>query len=376
VSKARSGLIPLAALVLAACSGGDSPSGGGRAEGPCPSRLVLQTDWWPQLEHGGMYRLLGDEIDVDAENFRVSGAVDPRYAVGGVETVEIRAGGDAISRTPVATEMTLRSEITIGYLNSSDAMKNSGKTPVVGVAKTLEVNPQSLYWDPEQTAIAGPDDLSASGRRVLHFQNTAWSLWLLQTGRMSASQSDGSYGGSPDEWIAEEGAIVQQGFATNEIWKYENLYEWKDGRPAPVEFALLHEWGFRDYPQMAVVLRDRLEELSPCLELLVPELARAWVDYLADPLPVVDRITSFNEAYDTYWKTPRQLNEAGLAIIEQRKMAVDSADGTYCSFDPDRIAYMAELLTPVFDELGVETSGDLTSVVTNEFCAGAPGRGN
>lgn len=360
--------------VFAGC-GGSGASSTTTGAGPCPSRLVLQADWWPELEHGGMYRLLDEDYRVDAENFRVSGPIDSRYRVGGVETVEIRAGGDAISFTPVAVEMSLRDEITIGYLNSSDAMKNSVTAPVVGVAKTLEVNPQSLYWDPEQTTIDGPSDLAASGRRVLHFPNTAWSLWLRQSGWMTEDQSDGSYSGAPDEWIAAEGAIVQQGFATNEIWKYENIYDWKDGRPAPVEFALLHDWGFRDYPQMAVVRKDRLSELRPCLRVLVPALARAWVDYLDDPGQVTERIEGINDRYGTYWKTPRALNEAGLAILERENMAVDSTDGTYCSFDENRISDMAKLLAPVFAELGIDTVDDLTSVVTNEFCAGAPGRG-
>ena len=360
--------------VIAACGPSESSTPGTAEAGPCPTRLVLQTDWWPQLEHGGMYRLLGEEMSVDAANFRVSGLIDDRYRAGGVEEVEIRAGGDAISFTPVATEMSLKSEITIGYLNSSDAMKNSVTAPVVGVAKTLDVNPQSLYWDPEQTSIAGPEDLLVSGRRVLHFPNTAWSLWLKQRGFMSASQSDGSYSGAPDQWIASEGGIIQQGFATNEIWKYENLYDWKNGAPAPVDFALLHDWGFRDYPQMAVVRRDRLESLTPCLREIVPVLARAWVDYLDEPLPVTDRIAEINVAYSTYWKTPRELNEAGLAVLEQKKMVENSGDGTYCSFDEERISYMADLLAPVFAELGVDTVDDLTTVVTNEFCAGSPGR--
>lgn len=321
-----------------------------------------------------MYQLLGDAVSVDSENFRVSAPIDDRYRVGGIDEVEIRAGGDAISFTPVATEMSLKSEITIGYLNSSDAMKNSVTAPVVGVAKTLDVNPQSLYWDPEQTTIDGPEDLLASGRRVLHFPNTAWSLWLKQRGFMSESQSDGSYSGSPDQWIASEGGIVQQGFATNEIWKYENLYDWKNGSPAEVDFALLDDWGFRDYPQMAVVRQDRLDSLRPCLRVLVPALAQAWIDYLDDPVPVTDRIAGINESYSTYWKTPRELNEAGLAVLERNRMAENSPDGSYCSFDESRISYMADLLAPVFDELGVETADDLTSVVTNEFCAGAPGR--
>lgn len=361
-------------LIGTACSN-QSASDRSTDSKPCPSRLVIQTDWWPEVEHGGSYQLIGVGGTIDKKLFRYSGPIDPRYKVGGVESVEIRAGGDAISFTPIATEMKLKPEIMFGFLNATDAMKYSATNPVVAVAKTLDVNPMALYWDPTQTTINSPEDIKKSGKKILHFDNIAFWSWMVNEGYADESQGDASYGGSPKDFIATQGNIIQQGFVTNEVYKYQNVYGWKNGKPAPVAFATLHSWGFRDYPATLTVLKDRLEELRPCLKVLVPAMARAWIDYLDDPRPIADRLTQINDQYDTFWKTSHELNAAALDMIESQHMAENSPDGTYCTFDGDRIAELATIMKPVFGARGTTVSDDLTATFTNDFCTGAPGRG-
>ena len=34
----------------------------------CPSPLVIQTDWFPEAEHGALYEMVGDGYTVDTEN--------------------------------------------------------------------------------------------------------------------------------------------------------------------------------------------------------------------------------------------------------------------------------------------------------------------
>ncbi len=342
-------------------------------EAVCPTNIVIQTDWWPELEHGGSYQLVGPDGTADANNFTYSGPIQDQYKVGGVETVEIRAGGDAISFTPVTGEMYLDDDITFGYVNLSDAIKDSGSAAVVGVAKTLEINPQMLMWDPAQLDITEPADMAASGANVLHFDGTAYIDYLIAQDFLTADQPDPSYGGAPDQWIANGGNFIQQGFATNEIYKYENEIEWKDGAAAPVEYLLIDSVGFRDYPAMMTVRADKLESLSPCLEVLVPAMAQAWVDYLADPTPVTDALIAVNDTYDTYWKLSAGLNTKGIEIVESDGIAANSPDGTYCSMDDARVSDMISILTPIYEDGGI-TLGDTAAVVDNSFCAGAPGR--
>ncbi|MFZ1489267.1 MAG: hypothetical protein WAS51_04950 [Ilumatobacteraceae bacterium] len=385
------GLALTLGLATAACGGDDSGSEDTDApstdtpttdspstdapDGPvCPTKIVVQTDWWPELEHGGTYQLIGPDGVANKENFTYSGPIQAQYAAGGVEEVEIRAGGDAISFSPVTSEMYTKNEITFGYVNASDAMKDSATNAVVGVSKTLDVDPQMLMWDPTQLDITDPEDMAATGAKVLHFDGVAYLEFLISNGYIDEGQSDPSYGGAPDEWIAQGGNFIQQGFVTNEVFKYENTIDWKDGAPADVEYFILAEIGFPNYPAMMSVRQDRLEELAPCLEVLVPKLAQAWVDYLADPAPINDALVAINETYDTYWQLSPELNEAGMELLEAEEIAANSADGTYCSFDDDKVTELADILGPAFVDRGLEIAEDLTAVVDNSFCEGAPGR--
>lgn len=362
-------------LSLPACSNASTTSSSEPQDGAatCPKNIVVQTDWWPELEHGGTYQLIGPKGTINKTTFRYSGAIQPQYAAGGVETIEIRAGGDAIG-TSVTNEIKTDDSITFAYVTLGGAMKVSASSPVVGVAKTLEIDPQILYWDPTRTNISAPTDLKKSGKTVNHFDGMTYIDWFISQGYMAAAQSNPSYTGSPTDWISQGGDLVQQGFATNEVYKYENVYKWKNGAPAPVKYALLSDWGFRDYPAMLSVRADKLASLTPCLKLLIPKMQKAWVDYLADPTPITDLITIINDAYDTFWKTSPELNAAGLKILELNRMAANSNDGTYCSFDPDRVTSMATILGELFIKRGIEVAQDLTKVISNEFCTDAPGR--
>lgn len=343
-------------------------------EAICPTNLVIQTDWWPELEHGGTYQLIGPDGTADADNFIYSGPIAEAYAVGGIETVEIRAGGDAVSFTPVASLLETDDDITFGYINMSDVFADAARVPMVAVAKTLDQDPQMLMWDPSQLEISTPADIGASGADVLHFDGVAYVDYLIAKGEMSADQSNPSYGGAPDTWVAEGGNYIQQGFATNEVYKYENEIPWKDGAPAPVDYFTVKDMGFDNYAAAMVVRADKIEDLDGCLRVLVPAMAQAWVDYLADPTPVTDALISVNETYDTYWQISAELNTRGLEILEEEGFGSNSPDGTYCSFDDDRAATLHEIMVEVNENKGVDSVAAATDAYTNEYCAGAPGR--
>ena len=376
------GKIVLGAVTLsllgAACGSDDktsseSQSSGGEAV--CPKNIVIQTDWYPEAEHGGTYQLIGPNGTADKATVSYKGPIQSQYAVGGVETVEIRAGGGAIQFTPVTAQMYIKDEITFGYVNTSDAAKAAKDNPVIGVAKTLELNPQMLQWDPAQLTIETPEDFAASGAKVLHFSGTTYMDYLVSKGYVTAAQVDPSYDGSPGAWIADGGNFIQQGFATNEVYKYENEIQWKNGAPAPVKYMLVDALGFHDYPAMLSVRKDKLEALKPCLQVLVPKMQQAWVDYLKNPKPVNDALIKINETHDGFWKVSEPLNAAAVEKFSSDKIAVNGTDGKYCGFDEARVQGLLDLLKPVFAKQGLDTGGDvkLDQVVDNEFCKDAPG---
>ena len=80
----------------------------------CPDTVVLQTDWNPEAEHGGIYQLLGPDPTIDAGSKSVRGnLVDGEGASTGVQ-VEIRSGGPAIGFQAVTAQMYTDDAITLG----------------------------------------------------------------------------------------------------------------------------------------------------------------------------------------------------------------------------------------------------------------------
>jgi hypothetical protein len=373
-------------LVAAACGDDDSGSDGTGSDGTagenseavCPSNMVIQVDWWPEAEHGGTYQLMGDGAEADANLFTYSGPIDPAYAIGGIETLEIRAGGDAIEAQPVATVMKTDQEIVLGYLNSDDIIQAAPTVEVTAVASTLEINPQMVMWDPAQLEIdkTDPASIAATGRRVLHFPAAAYIDFLISSGVMTADQSDPNYSGAPDQWVSNGGDFIQQGFATNEIHKYANLIDWKDGAPAEVDFLLIDDLGWQPYPGSYTVLTERLDDLSPCLELFVPKLQQAWVDFLADPAPIGDEIIAVTEVYDNFWTLSPELNETAFALFESTGIGSNGPDDTYGNFDAERLSVLFDQMSAILDESGIDLPDGYTaeSSYTNDFIDPAIGR--
>src|SRR6266511_3241328 len=105
-TASRRSLVLAAALAVAlaagACSaspdtatGAAAPSGRGTLAGVCPATVVVQTNWFPQSEHGAAYRLVGPGYRIDAAHKRVTGPL----VAGGHDTgvrIEVRAGGPAV----------------------------------------------------------------------------------------------------------------------------------------------------------------------------------------------------------------------------------------------------------------------------------------
>jgi hypothetical protein len=348
----------------------------------CPPKLVIQTDWFPELEHGGTYQLIGPDGTADKDTVSYSGPVQEQYAVGGLEEIEIKT----VSFDKTNSSILLDGEADMAYINMSDIIKDSAAVDMVAIAKTLDKDPQMIMWDPEQNPISAPEDIAASGAQVLHFPGVSYIDYMIGKGYMTEDQSNPSYDGSDAAWVADGGNFFQQGFATNEVYKYENEIEWKDGAPAPVDFFTVADIGFDNYPAAITMMRDKAEELSDCLKVLVPVMQQAWVDYLNDPKPITDAMIEINQVHDGFWTLSEGLNAAGLELLETgctescafggppTPFAGNSSDGSYCSFDEERVQGLYDILAPIYEEQGTEIAASIDGIFTNEYCADAPGR--
>lgn len=364
---AASAIVALATVTVAC---GDDESSDGAAEGLCPSTLRIQTDWFPELEHGGTYQLIGTEGEISKDQVNYSGPVKDKYKVDGLETIVI----NTVNFDKSNSSILLDGEADMAYLNLSDVIGDSGAVDMVAIAKTLDKDPQMVMWDPTQFDIQEPADIAATGAPVLHFPGVAYIDYMLGSGFMTADQDDPSYDGSDSKFVSSNGGLIQQGFATNEVYKYENEIAWKDGAPADVSFFTVGDLGFDNYPAAITMLRENVERYSDCLTALVPKMQQAWIDFLEDPQPIMDKLIEINEVHDGFWALTPELNAAGFALLESGNFAANSPDETYCSFDPERVQELYDILAPIYDEQGTEIAASVDALYTNEFCAGAPGR--
>ena len=263
----------------------------------CPDPLVVQTDWFPESEHGALYELVGEGYEVDAGQRVVRGPMVAGGEPTGID-IEVRAGGPAISN-PVSVVMHTDDAIHLGYGNTEGQVTRYDETPTISVVAPLEINPQIIYWDPETyPEIETLADLGEEGVVINVFPAGTFSAVFVAEGIWDADQIDPSYDGSPRRFIGEDGAIAQQGFASAEPYTYEHVYEeW--GRP--LAFQTLHDAGFEVYSQTLTVVPERLEELAPCLEQVVPMVQQAAIDFLDAPdranAIIIDAVAQF----DTFW---------------------------------------------------------------------------
>ncbi|MDV8001506.1 ABC transporter substrate-binding protein [Rhodococcus sp. IEGM 1408] len=367
-------LCALGAVTLTAC-GGDSESAASGFSGEigavdlsdvCPAEIVIQTDWNPEAEHGHLYELLGPDPAVDAGAKSISGPLFTSGEYTGVD-VEVRAGGPAIGFQQVTAQMYQDPDITLGYVDSDQTVQTSLDNPTIGVFAPLDINPQMIMWDPETyPQVKGIADLKETGARVLYFEGNVYMNYLTSKGILDPAQADGSYDGSPSNFVAGGGKVAQQGFASAEPFIYQNeVPAW--GKP--VSYQLLHDIGYPIYKSMVSVRSAELEEQSACLEKLVPVLQQATVDYMSDPAETNELITDIVEQYATGWVYSPELAAHSHQTMLELGLVGNGPDDTIGNFDDARAAEMVEILKDAYGTLGVELAPDVSpeTVLTNEF---------
>jgi hypothetical protein len=366
-----------AALVLSACGGGEEagPSAAPAApaaeaggpldlSGACPATVVLQQDWQPEAEHGSMYSLVGPDYTIDSSAKSVTGSLVAQGVDTGVD-VEVRPGGPNVGFQPVPALMYLDESITLGAVNSDAAIAAAADQPTVAVASQLTVSPQILMWDPEShPGMTTIREVAAGGVPVVTAGDIVPAL-LAGRGIIQQGQIDTSYEGTPARFVSDP-TILQQGFATAEPYVYQHeIAEW--GRP--VGYEPLANYGYSIYPEPLAVRADKLEELRPCLQKLVPIMQQSQIDYLEDPAPTNRLIVELVEAYQTGWSYTAGVAEySAKAQVEQGFVKNDPASGVFGQFDPARMQEIVTTFGPILQAQGTITSvPDAASLYTNEF---------
>jgi len=367
-----------AALVLTACGGSDEKSSASAAPSGsvgatdlkaagCPSTVVVQTDWNPEAEHGGLYQLLGDDTSIDAGKKRVTGTlVDGKGESTGVK-LEVRAGGPAIGFQTVTAQMYSDKAITLGYVDTDEAIQLSAKQPTTAVLADLEKSPTMIMWDPKAhpdvTSIA---DLGKDGVKVRYFEGASYMAYLTGSGVLKAAQTDGSYDGTPAAFVSDKGESAQQGFASAEPYIYEHEV---DAWNKAVKYQLVYDAGFQPYKSAISVRSADLSGMSGCLKALVPIMQRADLDYLASPAKVNDLIIDLVDKYDTGWVYSKGVADYSVKTQKELGLVGNGDDSTHGNFDTARVQKLIDQTTPIFTGQGTAPKTGITpdDLVTNQF---------
>ena len=361
-AAAAIGTALIAALVIGLGIAQASPAQASPLRKACGPKIVVQTDWFPEPEHGALYQLAGVNGTVDAKKGWYTG----RIGKTGVQ-LEIRAGGPFTGFQQPISQMYQDSSITLGYVNSDEAIQLSKKLPTVAIVAPLEFSPQILMWNPAKLNINRFQDIGNTGAKVLVFEGGVWIDYLISRGWINRSQVDTSYDGSPTRFVANDGAIVQQGFATSEPYQYQfDIKQW--GKP--VKFLLIKNSGYVPYAEPLAARPEVVKAKRACFKLLVPLIQQAQVDYLKTPAPVNNKLVDIVAELKTFWV----LTRAGNAWNTQQQLKLGIVqNGPNCTlgdFNQKRMQQLINLLKPIYAGKGLDTYDPnlkAATIGTNEF---------
>jgi hypothetical protein len=367
------------AIIAAGCSnsstaeGGQAASASAAAGGPselknvCPDTVVFQTNWWAQADYGGLYRLVGANPTIDGNKNTVTGALVDNGTDTGVK-IQIRAGGPANNFTPSTSLLYTDNSVTFGGADLDQVAQVSGSgKPVLSVFAPLDLSPVVLLWDPAQH----PDfntvaDIGQTDTRVIYFQGATYMSYLLGAGLLRSKQVAPTYDGQPAAWVAAKGSIVQQGFVTNEVIRYEHD---KSVWGKPVDYQLIADSGYPVYPETLTIRPDRKAELAPCLKKLVPIMQRSTAGYFKDSGPTNTFIAAVNKGMPKSFGYTKDQGDAAFQAMKENAIIGNGRNADVGDFDMTRVQRILTIVTPIFAAQKTPVKQGLTpdQMVTNEF---------
>ncbi|MEX0332047.1 MAG: ABC transporter substrate-binding protein [Puniceicoccaceae bacterium] len=291
-------------------------------------QVILQTDWFPQPEHGGFYQAL-------ARGF---------YEEAGLSVTILPGGPNAMS-----TQKVLKGRADFA-MNRADTIYSLCRrdVPVTMVMATLQHDPQALLLH-ASNPISTFEELD--GRQVMAIPGLAWIRWLESRYGINLDIIPHDFG---IERFLNDPEFIQQCLLTN-----EPFYVQQAGLEAKV--LPLRESGFDPYHGI-YCLRSLIEEDPDLVRRFVHASVRGWRDFiLNDPEPALALIAGQNP----------KMNEAFIAFSygamqERRLVTGDGPDGHNVGrLDPSRMEVLAHEMEAL--EMLEDTSSPAGKWFTTQF---------
>jgi hypothetical protein len=335
----------LAVAAIAGCSSsassssssaGTAASATGVLSGICPSTVEIQQNWTPEAEQGAYYQLAasGGSIDSSQKTYTAP-LVDPSTGKQTGVNVELLAGGPATSYSNPEQLLYENQSILLGVDATDTQIESYANTPTIGVVTPMYLYDNVYFWNPAKhnlTSIAG---IGSSGATLLSYgAKGALNLYLEAKGELKSSQIDGSYNGSPADFVASGGSMISGGYATYEPYYYSHeLTAWDK----PISYQLIENTGYNPYSNTTFVTPANETKYSACLSKLVPMIQEAQIKYLQSPSRVNQLIVQLDDSYKIGGAYNMAIaNYADQTMLADRIVAQPSS-GAFGSFDMARV---------------------------------------
>ncbi|MEL6890527.1 MAG: hypothetical protein AAFP84_02945 [Actinomycetota bacterium] len=310
----------------------------------CPATIVVQIESLPSVEHGPLFSLLPAGPTIDEGGQRVSGPL--RRPDGQVEdvTLELRAGGPAVSfRSPVA----LQADDEI-HLAETSYVELASRTDLsaTGVVGLTSAGHDMVMWDPETYPnIEDLDDIRTAGVEVRHVTGEPFIAFLAANGVLDAEQLVPDADGGPAAFVTADGAIARQGDSMLDSELFAVLPQWD----RPVRFALASTRGWLDADDLLAVSGDgRLGE--DCIGRLVPIIQRAIAFYVGQPGPTNELMAEVRRRFTPLDRVSANLLDAAAQSAIDTGVLGDTVDGVVGGIDLDRLSDFAPALGTALEQ--------------------------
>jgi hypothetical protein len=367
------------ALTLAGCSGGSGenpqgPAAPAAAAGSsidlkaagCPSTVVIQGGWFQTMDIGVPFQLFGDDYKIDTDKKRVSGSLVVNGKDTGVD-IEFRAGGPAVGFQNGPAVAAQDPSINLVFANLDEIIAGWAKAPMQAVVAPMNGDPQAIIYDPARhrdwKTIA---DIGRTDTKVLYSNNSrAAFAYLVGSGILRPGQVSSSYDGSPSQFVAAQGKVAVQGYATNEVGVYESLPQWHK----PVGYFLIQSSGYPNYAGVLAIRPADKEKLAPCLRQLVPVIQQAQIDMMSNPGPAEQKIVRSVKDFKSIFQYSAQNAQFGMCQIAQESLVSNPPAGPLGTMQPDKVRRVIDVLRPILTAQQTDIPADLTAakLATNEY---------
>lgn len=320
-------LILAVSVLFAATFAGCKKNSSAAAQPGALRKVVFQTDWFPQAEHGGFYQAL-------AKGY---------YREAGLD-VEILPGGP---NSNINVKVS-RGDADFGMNRSDNIIRVASQNlPLVMVAATFQHDPQALMMRADSPVKTFAD---LSERTVMANLGMTWIPYVKKKYGIDFNLLNNSYGitaflGDPD--------MIQQCLVTNEPFLLQQ-------RGIAVRTLLLAESGYDCY-QVIFCRRELIRESPEVVRAFVAASIRGWRDYVtSDPAPAHALILERNP------QTSAELLAFSRGEMIQRKLVQgDSAKGE--GIGQLSLERLAELQRILVDLQVVDRPMEISQLATRDF---------